>query len=175
MDVMLDLETLGISPGCTILSIGACSLDQEHTFYQTISIANCVERGLTREAGTLAWWDKQAPEIRAEAFSGTTNLIEALGQFHDWFRKLPAKKKFIWSNGADFDIPILAFAYRLCGMHTPWEPFNGRCYRTMKNLYRDIPMVALEGGVKHNALDDATAQAQHLRQIFQEHYRKQWK
>lgn len=174
VDVMLDLETVGIHPGCAILSIGACTLDQEHVFYQTVSLRSGLDRGLKQEHDTMSWWDRQSPEARLEAFSGTTSVMNACGEFYDWFRRLPAKKKFIWSNGSDFDIPILAEVYAACDMYKPWDPFNGRCYRTIKKLYKQVVMPET-GGVKHNALDDAVNQARHLVQILHEHHRRSYK
>ena len=62
-------------------------------------------------------------------------------------------------NGADFDLPILAAAYAAVGLSVPWKPYNGRCYRTLKNL---APVVKLaRPGTHHNALDDARTQAVH--------------
>lgn len=174
MDVMLDLETCGVNPGCAILSIGACSFDGKHEFYQTISLSSSLGWNLEQEPDTIRWWDRQDLLVREEAFSGTESLINSLGMFHDWYRKLPAKNIFIWSNGADFDIPILTAAYKAVKMMTPWKIYNGRCYRTLKNLY---PGVVLERdkGVKHNALDDAQYQALHANMLLKEHFRRSYK
>lgn len=166
LDLVIDLETTGVEAGCPILSIGACSVDQQHKFYQSVSHADCIKHGLKDNFETIAWWQRQNKEARDEAFSGITSLIQALGEFHDFFRRIPAKKIFVWGNGADFDLPILKAAYSKCNMSVPWLPYNGRCYRTMKNNYPDVVAPALSG-VKHNALDDAVYQAIHLRMILQ--------
>ena len=66
----------------------------------------------------------------------------------------------MWSNGADFDLPMLAHAYNQVGIEVPWKFWNSRCFRTYKNLpnAKNIRVEAL--GVKHNALSDAYQQAQ---------------
>ena len=65
----------------------------------------------------------------------------------------------VWGNGADFDNPILAAAYRRLNMPLPWGAYAGRCYRTLKSLRPDIRLE--RQGTHHNALDDAVSQAEH--------------
>jgi exodeoxyribonuclease VIII len=168
-NVMIDLETTGVTPGCCILSIGACTFDLREEFYSTISLSNSHTRGLFDDPDTIAWWSKQSEKARKEAFSGTKDLLVVLGEFQTWFNRLDGKDKKVWGNGADFDLPILAFAYRLAGIKLPWKPFNGRCYRTLKNLYKSVegPKFSLD---KHDALVDAKIQAEHASRILSIHY-----
>jgi len=172
IDVMVDLETCGTSAGCIILTIGACTFDQEHKFYTRISERDSEQQGFWRDPSTMAWWNKQDYGVRDEAFSGTVEVIKALGQFSDFLLSLKKQYKnvYIWGNGADFDLPILAHYYHAIDMKIPWEPYNGRCYRTLKNLYKDIKIGENKG--KHNALFDAVAQAAHARRILHEHFAK---
>ena len=163
-NVMLDLETTGVSAGCAILSIGACTLDLNNEFYQKISLASCYDRGLKDLPSTLDWWNKQDPAVRTEAFSGVVALSDVLLSFAMWLESLGEKKAKVWGNGADFDLPILGAAYEACGMEKPWKPYNGRCFRTIKNLYPDVIPNAFRG-IKHNALEDAKNQAIHLVKI----------
>lgn len=160
-NVMLDLETTGTKPGYGILSIGACTFDRKHKFYERIDPASS-RIYLKEDIDTLRWWHKQDIRIREEAFGGTLELTTVLDRFHDWFRTLNNKnhkRTMIWGNGADFDLPILAYAYYAVDRPVPWAPFNGRCYRTLKNL---LPHVTLpRASVSHHALDDAIHQAEH--------------
>ena len=161
--IMLDLETTGVSAGCCVLSIGATTLDLSAGFYKRISLESSTAAGLTTLPSTMAWWDKQSEEARDEAFSGTEVLPHVLLDFAAWFRLIGSTAK-IWGNGADFDLPILAAAYEACKIEKPWKPYNGRCYRTLKNLHSDVPLNSFRG-VKHNALEDAKNQAIHLMKI----------
>lgn len=172
IDIMIDLETLGTKAGCALLSIGACSFDGKETFYRTIEPDSNNRFGLSRDADALAWWNKQFQSVREEAFSGTTSVNIALLEFGDWFRKLERTNgsAYIWGNGADFDLPILQAAYVACDIAVPWKPFNGRCYRTLKNLYKDIKMAKMGVLDKHNALSDAVAQAAHASAILRKHF-----
>lgn len=172
IDVMLDLETCGTSPGCIILSIGACTFDKVYNTYQRIHTGDSMEAGFWEDPETMRWWNKQNPAIREEAFSGGLPILDALGSFSDFMLLLKKQYKnvYIWGNGADFDLPILAYYYTKMDMKIPWEPYNGRCYRTLKNLYKDIKIGENSG--KHNALEDARTQADHAYRILKEHFTK---
>lgn len=170
MDVMVDLETLGTSPGCIILSIGATTFDERFQFYEKISLQDSDRQGFMEDPETMAWWSKQEPIVYAEATNGEKTVQEVLGEFSDWYKRLPATNVFIWGNGADFDLPILREYYTTMKMKAPWKPFNGRCYRTLKNLYPKITVTRAAAAVKHNALMDAIFQAQHACAILSQHF-----
>jgi len=170
-DIMIDLETTGTSAGCCVLAIGACTLDGQEQFYQTISHQDALRIGLVDSPGTMSWWGRQSQAAREEAFSGHTSVIEALGAFSDWLRKVELKlgEAYVWGNGADFDLPILQAVYEQVGMVQPWKPFNGRCYRTLKNLPQNKGIKPEEFvGIKHTALSDALHQAHHMLKILRE-------
>lgn len=162
-DVVLDLETVGTSAGCGILSIGACTVDGSRNFYIAVDIQSCYDTGLYADTDTLAWWRKQSMEARKEAFSGTINIEVALREFTKWYRQVGATA--IWGNGADFDQPILAAAYGACDMKQHWKYSDSRCYRTVKALCPHITAGEFLG-TRHYALDDAIHEAQHLRRIL---------
>lgn len=158
LHVMLDLETLGTRPGCPVLSIGAVEFDPTtmntgQRFYDVCGLAEQFDAGLRPDAGTLAWWAGQ-PNVAA-MFEGLAQASAALTflNFRQWF----PGDALVWGNGADFDMPILAAAMQALGHAVPWKPFNGRCFRTLKNLYPGVPRV--HPGEAHNALSDAEAQA----------------
>ena len=170
-DVMVDLETRGDGPGCAILSIGAVAFDPEagwidpDGFYAVIDANSCLVAGLRYDQGTLDWWAKQSPEARAvidQAAGGAGQpLALALDNFAFYLSQFGGVGSVrVWGNGADFDNAILAAAARAAGRPTAWEHWNSRCFRTLKNLFRDIPAPE-RIGVFHNALDDARTQAAH--------------
>lgn len=172
--VMVDLETLGTRAGCSILSIGAVFFDVEHglgsELYTVVRRDSCLDAGLTEDPDTLAWWRRQSPEaqeVLACAGNETVayTLTNALEEFRQ-FIKLSTSVK-VWGNGADFDNPILVAAYHAVNARQAWAAFNGRCYRTIKNLYPAQKLTARQG-VHHNALDDAKSQATHLIELARE-------
>lgn len=174
-NVMVDLETLGQAPGCIVLSIGAVAFDDQglgSEFYTVINIDHSVELGLLRNQDTLDWWDKQSPEAQkvlseAKDKKKSVTVHEAIKNFNQYLLPFTHGGVKIWGNGANFDNTILAAMYGAAGLKTPWPFWNDRCYRTLKNLYKDIKPEAAREGTYHNALDDAITQARHAVQIFQ--------
>lgn len=164
--VMIDKETLDTANTAVILSIGAVRFDldsdkiDDKAYYASISIDSNLAAKRTISESTLLWWLQQSPEAQAVFHEPKQSLKGALADFCAWF----GDAKFIWSNGADFDIPIMANALRGVGLEPPWDFWNARCVRTYKNLpgCRDIKVV---NPLKHNALQDAVAQVRLVQAI----------
>lgn len=165
VEVMIDLETLGTSPGCAILSIAAVPFNiysPIEDFYERVASASCIECGLVVDDATVQWWNKQDPAARTEAFGGETLIATALTNLTYYLNSLGDIR--VWGNGASFDVPILEAAYKKLNLPVPWKYYDSMCYRTLKNLYKGIP--AGENTKKHNALEDARHQAQHAEKIL---------
>lgn len=162
-NIMVDLETLGTSADSVILSIGAVKFDLEagmvddSGFYTSISVdSNLAYRRRVSE-DTLLWWFKQTAAAQQVFFEPKETLETALVQFSDW---VGTDDYSIWSNGADFDLPMMAHAYTDLGIEVPWKFWNSRCFRTYKNLPGAKNVKLPPAGVKHNAMSDAFTQAQ---------------
>ena len=164
--VMLDLETLATTADAAIMSIGAVKFDLESDalddagFYASISVVSNTDKGRRIDEETLIWWVQQEKAAQAVFTEPKQALSAALEDLSDWFDR---EDLFVWSCGADFDLPMLAHAYRQHDWLPPWKFWNARCYRTMKSLF---PGAKAQKGVKHNALDDAITQAKHLQAIY---------
>lgn len=154
MDVMIDIETLGTEPGCVVLTVGACTMQQNPEDRMVYSAAlnweTQVRQGGLVDPGTLKWWMKQSPEARAEAFENGERLTphEFGADFARWWQSVGAER--IWSHGASFDVPILE---SLADM--PWKFWNVRDTRT---LYSFAGVTPKRGNDHHHALADAMAQ-----------------
>lgn len=172
-NLMLDLETLDTKPGAVLLSIGAVVFNQaeglKDELHVVLSRPQMESFGFTTSADTLAWWSQQSAEARktldAASSEEAVEVREGLWAFKELFSS--ARKKMpVWGNGADFDNVLLAAVYERLGLPLPWGKYNNRCFRTLKNLRRDITV--LRDGVHHNALDDAKHQALHALAIAKE-------
>ena len=168
-NVMVDLETMGNGPSAAIVAIGAVEFDPGsgklgREFYQEVSLEDSAANGGVIDASTVLWWMRQSDEARAAVYSKDgINLLPALLQFAQWLRECGPRVK-VWGNGSPFDNVILRSAYGAVHMPPPWEHWNDRCYRTLKNLR---PGIKLErSGTHHNALDDAITQAKHAMVIL---------
>lgn len=164
--VMLDKETLDTASTGVIMSIGAVRFDldsdkiDDKAFYASISIDSNLAARRTISESTLLWWLQQDPKAQAVFYEPKQSLKSALTDFCAWF----GDAKFIWSNGADFDIPMMANALRGADLEPPWDFWNTRCVRTYKNLpgCKDIKVA---NPLKHDALQDAIAQVRLVQAI----------
>lgn len=162
--VMLDLETLGQTPGSVIVAIGAVKFGGGEIlgdFYLRVDAQSCVDAGLWLDVSTVLWWFKQGDAARLELTRPGTPLHSALERFTEWVGEGDAE---VWGNGASFDNALLTAAYDAARMRRPWTNFNDRCYRTVKAMFPDIPLA--RAGTHHNALDDARSQAVHLMELL---------
>lgn len=168
--IMLDLETLGNRSDAVILSLGAVKFDldsdktDDKAFYASISIDSNLELGRRIQEDTLLWWLKQEIAAQSVFHEEKIALPQALEDFSDW---VGTGDYEVWSNGADFDIPMVTHAFAQIQMETPWKFWAGNCVRTYKKLpgakaiASGVPFI----GVKHNALADAVHQAQVVQAI----------
>ena len=160
--VMIDLETMGITPDSAVVSIGAVVFDprfnhiSSKTFYQELGWS---DQQRLIDPQTRKWWSTNTPLAKA-ALNGLEELTDALTELAKW---LPKDAK-VWGNGATFDISILENAYRQHGIDIPWKFWNVRDCRTVKDMYESSRggFSKKTGGVLHHALDDAIFQAQYI-------------
>lgn len=160
--IMIDLETLGTGSSSVILSIGAVEFDYIEglgaEFYVNVNVDTCLEAGLKIDGDTLMWWMRQDHAARSALGTNEVTLERALRDLTDKFDWDGAE---VWCNGLAFDLPILESAYRATKQQVPWEYWNARDYRTLKNEmeYNAFKRLEVAPAVKHNALCDAQAQA----------------
>ena len=169
--VEIDLETLGTVPGSVILSIGAVIFDPTkepenclgREFYCVVSKQSCLDNKLTINADTLAWWEKQSPEARQVlADADNPEMADTLSTALQLLADFIPKDAIIWSNGANFDQPLLSVAYEYCCKPTPWKFWNSRCHRTILGLHPAPKSLMPKNQMAHNALEDAKTQAKHV-------------
>ena len=161
--VMLDLETMGTSPGSAVVQIGAV----EFSIYKvgdplliTISLESCVAAGMRIDPSTVMWWMKQGDAARESLANDAVSIRDGLQSFADWIGQ---GKVWILGDGAAFDNALLASAYRACRMMLPWHYSGDRCFRTMKETF---PVERVVSEIEHNAAADAVAQAKQMQAIL---------
>lgn len=172
------------------------SLGTIKTFYQavdnpsdwtnnTTGEVTCVN-GLTRDARTVQWWSEQTAEAQA-VFANPVDLRAGLVEFGCWLRDVAGGPAYsvsdhdrrypddvnLWSHGAAFDAPIIAAAYRACGLPVPWH------YRAPRDTRTCFDMAGVDDhsawlnltpgplGIAHHALDDAICQARAICAAFE--------
>jgi exodeoxyribonuclease VIII len=177
-DLMIDLETLGLTANSVILSIGAALFDIETkdmgpTFYRNIDKGSCVALGMEVMGSTVAWWEKQSVEAK-EGLLYPTPLPahDAMQQFCDWTKEHSALKELrVWSHGAAFDIPLICTLAHKTGNLVPWSYQNEHDTRTLvliaEKRGRKTSKPRIQSGTPHHALFDAIAQAKWMQNIWE--------
>ena len=162
-DIMIDLETLDVTPTATILTIGAVKFDpfgddvnnpKCEKFYVRVDVDSCDKLGATVSQSTLDWWAQQEKAAQDEAFdpNGRIDIADAMAQLY----KFCWGAKRVWSHGAGFDVPICEFYFRKTGKAIPWAFWEVRCTRTLFDIGINPHRPPV---LKHHALEDAWNQA----------------
>lgn len=162
-NLMIALGTIGVKPGCTILSIGAVPFDLASgetgsPFFTTISEGSNLMYGLLPEDETIDWWKTQPEEVKSLNFRGEHSLPHALRLFNKFITETFGDSPvYAWSNHVNrCGLGILDSAYRATQVSYPFDPFSERDSRTLLSLlphYRH--MIPFEGDRKnpiHEAL-----------------------
>lgn len=165
--VMVDLETLDLKPTAAILSIGAVRFNPEtgevqspeDGFHVACSVEDQLNQQFSLSEATLVWWLKEHAEtLRKEwALKDRVPIDDALRCFAQWL-KASTELEGLWSHGANFDQPVLEYAYRVrfpqCDL--PWKYSISRDTRTLFALAKpDWP----KNPAEHVAVFDAWSQA----------------
>ncbi len=174
IDIMLDLETLGTTPGSVVLAIGAVassSPELDHQIYRKLNVMEQLYLGLTVDPDTMSWWRKQDKEAWLSSVGCATDLRTTLEDLATWISAVrrgpldqPTGSKIrIWGDAVSFDCGLLASVFRAAKVIVPWDYREEFCYRTVRTLANsEKPRAKLQ----HNALDDARAQLVHLQELL---------
>ena len=183
-DIIIDLETLGTRPGCPIIEIGACVVDNRTgeitsnfsrrvpTGYSFCDLAHsCFDGADDDKRNTVRWWIEDAGrrDTLRKIMSRSICIHEhaALYEFCDWMaaRNVEAGGNIrVWANGPQFDLVILQSAFDRYGIKRPWICWQERCVRTALELagYEKGSVSWIERGPRHRALNDARHEARKL-------------
>ena len=164
--LMVDLETMAVSPNASVLTLGAVHFNPygdgySDKLYMRINIDDQDKLNREVDPSTLDWWAKQSPAVMEEAFNPDDRvpLEEAIDRFHKFAWGCDA----FWSHGSIFDIVIIENIYRQLNRTPPWSFWQIRDTRTLFDLGWDPDMP--KGGL-HNALEDAIRQATGVQNIY---------
>jgi hypothetical protein len=164
MDVMIDIESLGTSPDCTILSIGVVLFDPKGIgITSKLELKPSVEEQTeiykrSIDEGTLLWWSKQSPEALNEALSdeGRIPFKECMEKVY----KFCWNHRAVWSNGAGFDVVVMESAFRNLEMQIPWPYHSVRDTRTLFDICNvKLSDKKYQTKTTHKAVEDAEHQA----------------
>lgn len=197
INICIDLETAALTPNAAILSIAAVpfgfDLDANDPtsiyrprladgtsvvatpFYRVVNANSCIAFGFDFDKETVQWWSRQSEEAKQQLLAPEMlHIADALHEFICWCNDLRERYDAdlrVWSQGLDFDMPILRNAVqKTCpGEILPWQYYDQRDSRTFiltnlsrmtslpetKELYDFIPTSPRSGNIKHSSLCDA--------------------
>jgi hypothetical protein len=175
MEVMLDLETLGTTPGSVILSIGAAAFDlykgfQGRTFHAHLVLQTQLDIGMSVSGPTIQWWLGQEEMARhAQTTAKRIQPFEALDALGLWLKSTRVRDdEGIWAHGLNFDLPIIEALYFRLNIAPPWSYRAGRDTRTLFGLAgKKMGDFDTANPSAHDALQDAIYQADETAKCFQ--------
>lgn len=170
MHISIDIESLATTPDAVILSIGAAMFDTQglHGLFYAVLDVGCQDRQRRRrDCKTLEWWEQQSDEARKVLTQKDREpVLYALGRLHEFVNK--SDPEGIWALGPHFDIAAIEHLCVTYGVPVPWHYRLPRDLRTVRSQFMkkfpagNFDHIKSEGGVAHNALDDAVWQARAL-------------
>lgn len=163
-DIAIDLETFDTSPTAAMSIISAVAFNRatgehqslEDSFYEFVDVNSCIRAGLTVNGHTIMWWLGQSDEARNMLIDGQPMAIELavmLEKLSSWYGQQCMQHNSVlnvWSNGANFDLPILRHAYAACDSVTPWKFYHEKCFRTLADEASHIRKNTEFNGLKHH-------------------------
>lgn len=220
LDFCIDIETLSQKKDAAILSIavhafsrnGSVKLPNDMIDTEVfIQPMDCIMHGLDVEADTCKWWSKKAEDrelydtmilgmMKSERLAdGLVSIIchinNIIKYFNEAFNAIEQKEELhasirYWSQGKDFDFPILENAIMACNnadkniscngvtLNAPWKFYDLRCARDyvlngIETLYGHVEkpydkIKKFEGkGSVHTSLFDAQRSAWNVQMVYQ--------
>ena len=177
VDVMLDIETLGIKNNTTIFQLSAVAFDIANgdiisEFDKFIDISSI--KNLNVDGSTIKWWLQTNPNLFAELVNNKNAIseIDAYTEFYNWIKELQNKYSvYMFGNGISFDVVKVKTKMEELGLPFPISYKNERDVRTLidlvctKNNISEKEYKKLfnsEDLVAHNGLDDCKYQIKYV-------------
>ena len=169
-DISIDLETLSKFFDAPIIAIGAVAFDRTtgklgQTFYREVEIESAIKSGRVN-GETITFWLTRSPRARNIFAPGKKDsLATVLLAFSDWCRNVGKGVPRVWANGIAQDVTWVEHAMTVGGhgLAVPWHRDNVRDVRTIVELAEETAgfdrKTVKDVGTHHNAIDDATYQA----------------
>src|SRR5687768_5214533 len=180
MDLMLDIETLGLEPMSVITQIAAVPFEIEDDSLNyginiDINLNNCLNNGAIIDGNTLTWTienNLQALKNQNEKM----DLPEALLKLGWYIGDI--RPQFIWAKSPNFDCTILESWYKRCGITIPWKYKQLVDVRTIEwfgrtklNLGEVLDEIHEKyKGKTHNPTADCHFQIEVLRKVINRRY-----
>lgn len=166
--IVVDIETLSTKRNAAVVDLAAVVVDfnrpTNDTFQVFIRQGEQVAAGEVFELDhdTLDWHDRHDPEFLPHCENNGVSFQEAMCNFNSWiFAQSEGVELHFWSQGKDFDFPIVENMFLQAGLATPWAYSRLHCLRDLVWL-NPSTRIKGSGPAAHKALPDAIHEAKQL-------------
>lgn len=176
-NVMMDIETLGVTPGSVVTQVALMrfnpfvlgEMDKQNAFCMNIEVGVQIGLGLDINPSTVDFWRKQEARIFLGTLTNARSPSDVISAIRFFF--LEKDSKYLWSRGPHFDVPILDFLAAKVDIKLPWGFWNVRDVRTSCSM---AGIVAKKAQDAHNALADCEAQIISVQESYAKLSCKPW-
>lgn len=183
INIMIDLETMGVGLNPAILEISAIAFDDRfkviEEFSTGVSLLSSIIAGLEINQSTVDFWKSQSDDAKGILLKNqdcSLRLNTALSEFSNFVKSVrgmdDCEKILLFGNGSTNDNVWMMSAYKACGMNFDEVVLYNEhaCYRqkirdAKSNYGIWIPEEIDFDGVKHYGLDDCKHQIRCLNAI----------
>ena len=141
IDIVVDIETLGNEPGCTIFQIAAIAFDIKTgkiiKQFNKIADLSVTKDFLKVNGSTLIWWLQTNKELLTELLTTKDcSPYSLIDNFYKWLLLLKSdyKKVYMWGNGILFDNALIKQAFKDVNINYPIDYNKDRDIRTIVEL-----------------------------------------
>lgn len=166
---MLDCETLSLDRHAAVIDIAIApimdGLQGKRWLINPSSYSN--HPSFIRDPETLAFHANNKTGLMEDAEMVGHSWQRVAQEVHNYLQDFTTWHEIhIWSQGKDFDTPIMEHLFKQAGLKTPWKYSHTHCLRDLSGLFPDVKR-SYYGN--HTAMEDARAQVKHLKDIAGRH------
>lgn len=172
-NIVVDIETLATEHNAAVIDIAAVALYEVEGLNRYFNVKIEPSQYLGHAAfssnnATRDFHEKQNPGYLQECEDqGLTIQEAALALFAFMQSYNDVFELHCWSQGKDFDFPILSNFMKVAELDVPWNYGKVHCLRDLVWLNPKCRIHPAPGSVKHKALDDAVFEARQLHEVVQ--------
>lgn len=174
MDVMIDIETLGLVPRAVVTQIGVMPFDFQQPIYSSginvsVDASSSLMNGGIVQAESLYWTAENNLKSLINT-SHKSSLYNALILVGEYIKDV--NPTFVWAKGPQFDCIILESWYNYFNIPVPWTYNQLRDVRTLEFLARsfEIDIGEIYDRYKdglHDALHDCKLQIEVCKKVME--------
>ena len=163
MHMMIDFETLDTAPTAKVIAAAVVAFNEGQIINTMLCCFDIDEQPDRTVSDSTVWWWLKQPEVKWAV--PTTTVREFCNSVESrWNGYCGEKGSTIWCNGASFDFPILDSLFAQCDKDVPWNFWQQRDCRTLRDF---VPRPEWPADLqKHNPLDDCIYQARWVQEAW---------